>query len=107
MTLKDLQDDVWNSLPPFRRALAGRASIDKFVEAAIKHFPAAELYSAKPDAAKNWEAKIRASEVGFGPIFWLVMSSLAQVALHKIIDWWFSKSANRVLVTGWKRELRS
>jgi hypothetical protein len=105
--VEELTDFVWNSLPPFRRALAGRARVDKLVKAAVKHFPAAELYGSKPDIAKQWEKKIRTEEVGFGPIFWIVVSALIQAALTKIIEWWFSKSSHRVLISGWSRELRS
>lgn len=107
MTRDELKQEVWDSLPRFRRSLAGRDRVDALVDAAIKHFPDAELHAGRNDFAANWERRMKTQEVGFGPIFWLIVSPLIQVALHKLVDWWFSKSANRVLVSGWKKELRS
>lgn len=115
VTQHELREEIWMSVPPLRRLIIGRERVDDIITMAIENAPLEQIVAAGEDQSvvlKVWEADVKrcyclvcGDEVTFGPLFWILIGPIVQLALKKLLEWWFASSANRVMLAGWKREL--
>jgi hypothetical protein len=119
VTFRDLQDEMWKSLPPLRRNLVGRERIDELVVIAIDQCPIQFVEHVSRGSCEQsvvlsaWSQSVKRAQflrhgeqnVQFGPLFWILVGPLLQILLQKLLDWWFASAKNRVLMVGWQRSM--
>ena len=118
MTLADLQEQCWASLPPIRKRLVGRATVNDFVTLGVENW-AGEYLSACQDNEQR-EVYVHAllnhlkrghqvmsgkefNEYGFIWVF--LLQAVASAVIQWLVAWWLENRANRVLMTVMQHEL--
>jgi hypothetical protein len=118
MTLADLQEQCWASLPPLRKRIVGRETVNDFVTLAVENWEGEYLNACQDNrqrgvythallghmkrlhqAASPYEAK----EYGF--LWTFLLQAVAVAVIEYIVKWWLDRRANRVLLAGWKAEM--
>lgn len=118
MTFAELQEQCWQSLPPLRKRLVGRDTVNDFVSLAIQNWQGEYLAACQDNdergvyvhamlgnvkrmhqAASPYES----TEYGFIWIFFL--QAVAVAVIQWLVKWWLDRNANRVLIEGWREEL--
>lgn len=118
MTLADLQEQCWASLPPLRKRIVGRDTVNDFVTLAVENWEGEYLNACQDNqqrgvyvssllghmkrlhqAASPYEAQ----EYGF--IWMFLLQAVAVAVIEYLVKWWLERRANRVLLEGWKAEM--
>ena len=118
MTLADLQEQCWASLPPLRKRIVGRETVNDFVTLAVENWEGEYLNACQDNqqrgvythallghmkrlhqAASPYEAQ----EYGF--IWAFLLQAVASAVIQYIVKWGLDRRANRVLLAGWKAEM--
>jgi hypothetical protein len=118
MTQQELRNEIWDSLPPVRRRVVGRERVDDLITMSIENYPihlCQHIQSESPEgevvlavwsqSVKRGYCLIYGEDKTFGPLFWILIGPIVQIILKKLLDYWFSSGAGRVLLSGWKRDL--
>jgi len=118
MTLDDLRDRVWDSLPPLRKRLAGRASVDALVTMAVKHWEGEFLSACRGADEQGLYVRTFARKLErlcharsgkgpqeFGFIWMFLLQAVAVAAIQWLVNWWLERNVHRVLMAGWQQEL--
>lgn len=117
MTLQELRDDIWRSLPPVRKRLVGRRCIEELITTAIEcspiqfadciqiGSPEEEVFLAawRSDVKKAYCLK-QGGDFQFGPLFWIVAGPILQFIITRLLNWWFESSSHRVIMAGISKE---
>ena len=109
----ELLAELWQAAGPLRR-LVGRKRFDAILEAAIATAPIQELWhrqnvgeptSREPAMRDEWAGKIaKRREVQFGPLAWLIVGSIINFIISKLLEWAVRSHTNAVLLSGWNAE---
>lgn len=118
MTFAELRDNVWASLPPIRKRIVGRETVDDFTTLAVQNWEGEYLNACQDNqqrsvyvssllghmkrlhqAASPYEAQ----EYGF--IWAFILQAIAVSVVQYLVKWWLERNVNRVLLAGWKQEL--
>ena len=113
MTRADLEQHIWDRLPPFRRALAGKAFVATAVATAARNWPAEVLLQCDAGQSevvgkhftKTVERSVR-QQYGMGLIFTLILATLIQEIVKLMLHWWLASTENRSAMLGIMREAR-
>jgi len=118
MNLADLREQCWESLPPLRKRLVGRETVDDFVTLAVQNWEGEYLMACQDNEQRQvyvhsmlgnlkrlhqTASPYEAAEYGFIWVF--VLQAVAAAAIQWLVTWWLERSANRVLMAGWQQEL--
>lgn len=118
MTLDDLKDHAWAAMPPLRKRLVGRRTVNDFVQLAVENWSGDYLAA----CAGNHERQVYASALlgqlkrchqpisgrepqEYGFIWVLILQSVASAVIQWLIRWWLDRRANRALILVWQHEL--
>jgi hypothetical protein len=120
MTLQTMQEIAWQSLPPIRKRMVGRATVNDLVVCAIHNWEGEYLAACADNNQRQVYARgllqavkrahqpisgYEAQEYGFIWVF--LLQAVATALIQWLVEWWLKSHANRVLIEGWKRELAS
>lgn len=118
MNLEQLRDIAWASLPPVRKRLVGRATVNDLVTCAIHNWEGEYLAACADNEQRQVYARgllqavkrahqpvsgYDAQEYGF--IWTFLLQAVAAALIQWLVEWWLDNRANRVLMEGWKREM--
>jgi len=118
VTLTDLQSQCWAALPPLRKRLVGRETVDDIVELAVQNWEGEYLNACQDNAQRQVYVSallghIRrchqvasgkdATEYGF--LWVILLQAVAVAAVQWLVKWWLDRRANRALMTVWHHEL--
>ena len=120
MTLSELQEQCWASLPPLRKRIVGRETVADFVTLAVANWEGEYLAACQDNqhrsvyvhsllghlkrlhqAASPYESQ----EYGF--IWTFLLQAVASAVIQYLVQWWLERRVNRVLMAGWKAEMTS
>lgn len=115
---QELCEYVRRSLP-LRARLVGRERLDDLTLIAITEWPCSSfagirrdsgeeekiLYGVTANVKRVYEA-IHASEKNYGFIWAFVLSSAVSAIVQLILQWWLSRSANRLKMAAWQYGLK-
>ena len=120
MTLAELQEQCWASLPPLRKRIVGRETVADFVTLAVENWEGDYLAACQDDRHRRVyvhsllqhikrlhqaASKYEPQEYGFIWVF--VLQAVASAVIQYLVKWWFERRVNRVLMAGWKAEMTS
>lgn len=118
MTLPDLQEQCWASLPPLRKRIVGRETVNDFVTLAIENWEGEYLNACHDNQQRGVyvhalmghmkrlhqaSSKYEAQEYGF--LWMFLLQAVAFSVIEYLVKWWLDRRANRVLLAAWKAEL--
>lgn len=120
MTLADLRENVWSALPPIRRRLVGRETVDDFVTLAVQNWEGDYLIACGDIEQRRIYARTMLGHlkrlhqaaspyepIEYGFLWAFLLQAVAAAAIQWLVTWWLDRSANRVLLAGWQQELTS
>ncbi len=118
MTFADLQAECWAALPPIRKRLVGRETVDDLVQAAVENWAGEYLTACQDNAQRGVYVHALLGEVKrahqvvsgkdaneYGFIWVFLLQAVAVAAIEWLVKWWLDRRANRVLMTVWQHEL--
>lgn len=118
MTLNDLRTEAWKALPPIRKRLVGRTTVDDLVTIAVHNWEGEYLaacvdntqrrvYSAALlQAVKRAHQPVSGHDPQeYGFIWMFLLSAIASAVIEWLVKWWLDRRANRDLMAQWKREM--
>lgn len=114
MTKADLEQHVWDNLPPLRRAAAGRAVVSRIVATAARNWPAEVLMQCDAGESqvvaryftKTVERSVRQQQYGMGIILTIVLATLVQEIVKVMLHWWLDRGEHRVAMLEIMREVQ-
>lgn len=100
---------------PVRARLVGRERLNDLVLIAVTEWPIEPLMSASRGSSEEeklldattkrvtatYEA-LRGSEQNYGFFWTLILSAAISAIVQHVLEWWLSRSANRVKLAGWQ-----
>lgn len=118
MTLDDLRDEVWQSMPPVRKRLVGRETVNELVTIAVYNWEGDYLaacadnaqrqvyVSALLQAVKRAHQPVSGYETQeYGFIWMFLLSAVASAVIQYLVKWWLDRNLNRECMAQWKREM--
>jgi len=118
MTLADLQEQCWASLPPLRKRIVGRDTVNDFVALAVENWESEYLNACVDNAQRDVYAGVIAGHIKrvhqagsrhepqeYGFIWVFLLQAVAVSVVQYLIKWWLEKRSNRVFMAAWKTEL--
>jgi hypothetical protein len=118
MTLDDLCSVAWSSLPPIRKRLVGRDTVNDLLTCAIHNWEGEYLAACADNQQRQVYVRgllqsvkrahqpisgYESQEYGFIWVF--ILQAVATALIQWLVEWWMKNRANRVLMEGWKREM--
>jgi hypothetical protein len=109
--MEELKEYV-RSRVPVRAALVGRSGLDGLVEDAVAEWPISPLMecahgtSMERKVLDGLSARVRLRRQRYGFIWSLLLASALSAVIRIILEWWLSRSANRVKLAGWQYAAR-
>ena len=118
MTLAELRDNVWVSLPPLRKRIVGRDAVDDFVTLAVQNWEGEYLAACQDNQQRSayvhsllghikrlHQAASPYEPQEYGFIWAFLLQAIAVSAIQYLVKWWLERHVNRVLMAGWKQEM--
>lgn len=118
MTLDDLREEAWKALPPIRKRLVGRETVNELVTIAVHNWEGDYLaacadnaqrqvyVSALLQAVKRAHQPVSGHEPQeYGFIWVFLLSAVASALIQWLVKWWLDRNFNRECMAQWKREL--
>jgi hypothetical protein len=118
MTLAELRDNVWASLPPIRKRIVGRETADDFVTLAVENWEGEYLNACQDNQQRGvyvssllghikrlHQAASPYEPQEYGFLWTLILQAIAVSVIQYLVKWWLERSANRVMLQGWKAEM--
>jgi hypothetical protein len=113
MKRDDLLNELWRDAAPTKR-LIGRRKFDAIFDAAIATAPLYQLWQRKVIEGDSdqgmaiksfWSREIRRQrEVQFGPLTWIIVGSIINFIINRLLEWATRSNSNAVLLAGWNSE---
>jgi hypothetical protein len=118
MTLADLQEQCWAALPPIRKRLVGRDTVNDFVALAVENW-AGEYLAACQDneqrgvyvhallnhIKRGHQLSTGREPAEYGFIWAFLLQAVAVAVVQWLVKWWLDRRANRALMAVWQHEL--
>jgi hypothetical protein len=118
MTLADLKERAWESLPPLRKRIVGRETVDDFVTLAVENWEGEYLAA----CCDNQQRQVYAGALlghlkrchqatseheprEYGFLWAFLLQAVASAVIQYLVTWWLERRANRVLMAAWQVEL--
>jgi hypothetical protein len=118
MTFADLQAECWAALPPIRKRLVGRETVNDLVQAAVENWGSDYLNACQDNDQRGVYVHALLGQVKrahqvvsgkdaneYGFIWVFLLQAVAVAAIEWLVKWWLDRRANRVLMTVWQHEL--
>ena len=118
MTLTDLQEQCWASLPPIRKRLVGRQVVDDFVHLAVENWAGEYLNACQDNEQRQVYVHALLQQVKrghqvmsgrehheYGFVWVFLLQAVASAVIQWLVTWWLERRANRALMTVWQHEL--
>lgn len=100
---------------PLRARLVGKERLNDLVLMTVTEWPSDALFGARRGSAdeekivdetatrvaRTYEA-VRGGEKQYGFFWTLVLSAVVSAIVQHVLEWWLSRSANRVKMAGWQ-----
>ena len=114
MTFDDLTDQCWAALPPIRKRLVGRDAVRQMLEDAVAERDSDAIGACQGQADLDAYAdalvqRVQARRVGqeYGFVLASILLTAVLVAVVQwLVTWWLDRNFNRVMLTGWQREMQ-
>lgn len=107
MTFHELADECWYDMPPVRRFIAGRSTVDKMLADAVREFDPAKAavagYDAELLAGVKRRNSVRDGE-GFAILTFLAVT-IAAAVISWLIQRWLDNHFPKAQLEAWQREL--
>jgi len=120
MTLADLQEQCWATLPPLRKRIVGRAAVNDFVVLAVENWEGQYLNACVDNAQRDVYAGVIAGHIKrvhqaasrhepqeYGFLWTFLLQAIAVSVIQYMIKWWLESRVNRVLLSAWQSEMRA
>jgi hypothetical protein len=118
MTLADLQEQCWAAMPPIRKRMVGRDTVNDFVTLAVENW-AGEYLGACQDndqrqvyvhallnhIKRGHQLSTGREPAEYGFIWAFLLQAVAAAVIQWLVTWWLDRRANRALMTVWQHEL--
>jgi hypothetical protein len=119
MTFDEAREAIWKSLPPIRKRLAGRKAVDEIAMLAVENWQDEYVRACKDEDQRTVYAKAlvlqikrthqpasghNAKEYGF--LWAVILQAVAVAVVQWLVQWWLERRANRVIMAGWKEQMR-
>jgi hypothetical protein len=118
MTLADLQAECWAALPPIRKRLVGRDTVNDFVALAVENWAGEYLGACQDNQQRDVYVHALLNHVKrghqlatgrepaeYGFIWAFLLQAVAAAVIQWLVTWWLDRRANRALMTVWQHEL--
>lgn len=118
MTFADLQAECWAALPPIRKRLVGRQTVDEFVQLAVENWAGEYLNACQDNQQRDVYSHAMLNHIKrghqlatgrepaeYGFIWAFLLQAVAVAVVQWLVKWWLDRRANRVLLTVWQHEL--
>lgn len=118
MTFTDLQSECWAALPPVRKRLVGRQTVDEFVQLAVENWAGEYLAACQDNAQRDVYTHALLNHIKrghqlatgrepaeYGFIWAFLLQAVAAAVIQWLVQWWLDRRANRALLTVWQHEL--
>ena len=118
MTFADLQAECWAALPPLRKRIAGRDTVNAIVQIAVENWAGDYLNACQDNDQRQVyvhallghvkrchqvESGKEPAEYGF--LWAILLQAVAVAVIQWLVKWWLDRRANRALMTVWQHEL--
>lgn len=114
MKRDDLLESLWVDAPIAKRLL-GRKGFERLFDATVATAPMYQICygaSVTTDAEQSrlmrdrWRRRAsNRRECQFGPLTWIIVGTLVNFIISKLLEWALSSRANAVMLAGWSAEL--
>lgn len=118
MTFADLQAECWAALPPIRKRLVGRDTVNDLVQLATENWAGEYLNACQDNAQRDvyvhallghvkrgHQLATGKDPVEYGFIWAFLLQAVAAAVIQWLVQWWLDRRANRALLTVWQHEL--
>jgi hypothetical protein len=115
MKRDDLKAEIWNAAP-FHKRVVGLRKFNELVDAAIGTAPVYQLWTSSsvlPESDQGaairfwWTEEFKKKHaVTFGPLGWIIVGSIVNFIIVKLLEWATRSHAHAVMLAGWNAESR-
>jgi hypothetical protein len=118
MNLADLQAKCWADLPPIRKRLVGRATVNDLVQLSVANWSGDYLTACRDNqqrdvyvhalltAVKREHQAMSGQEPGeYGFIWVFLLQAVAVAVVQWLVTWWLERLSHRALLTVMQHEL--
>jgi hypothetical protein len=118
MTLADLQAQCWAALPPIRKRLVGRDTVNDLVQLAVANWSGDYLAACQDNQQRDVYVHALLTHVKrehqamsgqepreYGFIWAFLLQAVAVAAVQWLVKWWLERLSHRALLTVMQHEL--
>jgi hypothetical protein len=118
MTLADLQAECWAALPPIRKRMVGRDTVNDFVALAVENWAGEYLGACQDNQQRDvyvhallnhlkrgHQLATGREPAEYGFIWAFLLQAVAVAVVQWLVKWWLDRRANRALMAVWQHEL--
>lgn len=113
MKRDELAEAIWSEAPIAKRVI-GRERFGRAFDAAVETAPIYQIcygssiaagYDIKAHTRTNWRRRVEEHRnCQFGPLTWIVVGSVINFLIFRLLEWATQNRANAVMLAGWSAE---
>lgn len=118
MTLADLQEQCWQSLPPIRKRMVGRETVNDLVTLSVENWAGEYLAACQDNEQRQVYVHALLQQVKrghqlatgrepaeYGFVWAFLLQAVASAVIQWLVQWWLDRNANRALFAVIQHEL--